>query len=304
MSTFWSIWIIVLTVTTIGGSVWLLLANRKTQLSADHEPGEPAKTGHVYDGIEEYDNPLPAWWFWAFLGTVGFGIVYLTLFPGLGNFPGLLGWTQESRWEAKVAEAEEALNETFAEYAAVPVEDLAGDPAALRMGRRLFNNNCSVCHGVGGTGANGFPNLTDSAWLYGGTPQAISTSITSGRNGIMPPWGQVLGEQGVNEVTQYVLSLSGAEHNESLAEAGATRYATFCVACHAADGTGMTVLGAPNLTDDYWLYRDPQSTLAQNIAHTIRQGRNGQMPAHGDLLRDEKIHVITAYVYSLSHTNQ
>ena len=303
MSTFWSIWVIVLTAITLIGCCWLLFANRKANIPGDPDADEPNKTGHVHDGIEEYDNPMPAWWVWGFVGSVVFSVVYLLLYPGLGNFPGLLGWTQESRWEARVAEAEAELNEVLSAYAAVPIEDLAGDPSALRMGRRLFNNNCSVCHGVGGTGANGFPNLADDNWQWGGSPSAILTSISQGRSGVMPPWAAALGPEGVTQVTQYVLSLSDEPHNAAQAEQGAARYATYCSACHGPQGAGMTALGAPNLTDDIWLYRDSQSTLEQNIAHSIRQGRTGQMPAHSDMLRAEKIHVIAAYVYSLSQTN-
>lgn len=304
MSSFWSLWIIALTVTVLAGSCWLLFANRKTRVSADTKEGEPGKTGHVYDGIEEYDNPLPAWWFWGFFGTIVFAVIYLMLYPGLGNFSGLLGWTQEKQWEEREQQARQQLDTQFASYAAMPIEDLAGNPAAMRIGRRLFNINCSVCHAVGGTGGNGFPNLTDQDWLYGGSPEIIRTSITDGRRGGMPAWAGPLGDDGVENVTNYVLSLSGAVHDEGRARAGGEVFATFCTACHGAEGKGNPDFGAPNLTDDIWLYRQENLSLADNIRQTVRAGRNGMMPSHKDKLRDEKIHVLAAYVYSLSRTNR
>ena len=303
MSTFWSWWIIVITVVTLLGSLWLLVANRKTTISGQPgTDGEAPTTGHSYDGIEEYDNPLPAWWFWKFVGTVVFAAVYLALYPGLGSFQGLLGWTQENQWEASVAAADAKMDAQYAEYASRTIDDLAGDPAAKRMGRRLYNNNCSVCHGVGGSGANGFPNLADNDWLYGGHPEAILTTLNGGRQGVMPAWGAVLGDDGVVNVTEYVLSLSDEPHNAAQAAAGGEQFAMFCASCHMPDGSGMQALGAPNLTDNIWLSRQADLTLAENIRATLRQGRNGIMPSQGDKLRPEKIHLIAAYVYGLSQT--
>ena len=147
MSTFWSIWIIVFTAITIVGCTWLLFANRKVEVSDDTKEGEAPKTGHVYDGIEEYDNPLPGWWFKMFVGTVVFGVIYLVLYPGLGNFGGVLGWTQVGQWEEEVAEAEAKYAPLYEQYSETPVEELIANPEAMKMSRRLFNNNCAVCHG-------------------------------------------------------------------------------------------------------------------------------------------------------------
>ena len=304
MSTFWSIWVIVITVAMLVGCVWLLMSNRKTAVSGDHEDGEPATTGHTYDGIEEYDNPLPAWWFWKFVGTVVFAVIYLILYPGLGNFKGVLDWSQEKQWQESVDQANAELAESFANYAATSIDDLAGDPAALRMGRRLFNNNCSVCHGVGGTGGYGFPDLSDNDWLYGGKPEEILTSIANGRRGAMPAWGNALGDEGVTNVSEFVLSLSGQSHDVAKAESGKANFGTFCASCHGADGKGMHALGAPDLTDDIWLYKQESLSLAENIRHSVRFGREGVMPNHDNKLREEKIHLIAAYVYSLSQANQ
>lgn len=304
MSEFWSIWVIVLTLLVLFGSCWLLIANRKTAVRGGLEKSEVPKTGHVYDGIEEYDNPLPVWWFWKFIATAVFSLIYLLLYPGLGNFPGLLGWTSQNQLEQRVAKANAKLDAQYSAYAQRTIDDLAGDPAALRMSRRLFNNNCSICHGVGGVGANGFPDLSDNDWLYGGTPEAIKHSIAYGRQSVMPAWGAVLGETGVVDVTEYLLSLGGAEHNTEQAARGAGQYSMLCSSCHGPDGTGMQALGAPNLSDNIWLYQQHDLTLAESIRHSIRHGRQGSMPSHGDKLRGEKIHLLTAYVYSLSQTRQ
>ncbi|TNF04390.1 MAG: cytochrome-c oxidase, cbb3-type subunit III [Gammaproteobacteria bacterium] len=286
----------VITAITIAGCTWLLFANRKVEVRDDLKEGEAPKTGHVYDGIEEYDNPLPGWWFKMFVGTVIFGIGYLILYPGLGSYAGVLGWTQVGQWQEEVAEAEAKYAPIYAQYADMPVEELIANPEAMKMSRRLFNNNCSVCHGSDGRGSYGFPNLADSDWLYGGSADNIKVSITNGRKGMMPAWGAVIGEDGVDQVAEYVFKISGREHDETKAATGAQTYATYCAACHGAEGKGMAMLGAPNLTDGIWLYGG-SPTL---VRHSIRNGRNGNMPAQADKLKAEKIHLLTAYVYNLS----
>lgn len=295
MSAFWSIWISVITLAVVFGVTWLLFATRKSE---KFKETTEETVGHAFDGIEEFDNPLPKWWFNMFLITVVFSLGYLALYPGLGNFKGLLGWTSYNQWEEEMAHAEEVYAPVFAKYAALSIEELnqPGNETGLKMGQRMFANNCSVCHGVGGVGAYGFPNLTDNDWLYGGQPETIVTTIVGGRQGGMPAWGAVLGEDGIQDVTNYVLSLSGSEHDATAAERGQTQFNTLCAACHMPTGEGMQALGAPNLTDNTWLY----GGSFEQIAHTLRVGRAGVMPAHKNLLSDEKIHLIAAYVYSLS----
>jgi len=143
------------------------------------------------------------------MASAVFALVYLVLYPGLGNYKGLLGWTQEGQWQERVDSANRVLDEQYKIYGATAIDDLAADPSALRMGRRLFNNNCSLCHGIGGIGANGFPDLSDSDWLYGGSAEAIVHSISQGRQGVMPAWGPALGDRGVEDVADFVMSLSG-----------------------------------------------------------------------------------------------
>jgi cytochrome c oxidase cbb3-type subunit 3 len=301
MSTFWSIWIIVITAITIAGCTWLLFANRKIEISSkETEDGEAPKTGHVYDGIEEYDNPLPGWWFNMFVGTVIFSIIYLVLYPGLGSYAGVLGWTQAGQWQQEVDEAEPKYAPIYEQYAKMSVEELIANPEAMKMGRRLFNNNCSVCHGSDGRGSYGFPNLADSDWLYGGSAAEIKASITHGRKGAMPGWGTVIGDDGVDNVAEYVFKISGREHDAEKAAEGEKVYATYCGSCHMPQGTGMAALGAPNLTDGVWLYGGSPSL----VRHSIRNGRNGNMPAQNEMLKAEKIHLLTGYVYNLSKNQQ
>ncbi|MCV6624971.1 MAG: cytochrome-c oxidase, cbb3-type subunit III [Cellvibrionaceae bacterium] len=294
LTTFWSWWVIILTVTNLVLITWLLFANKK--IAVNEEDTEDQTTGHVYDGIEEYDNPLPKWWFQMFVITLVFGVFYFALYPSLGNFKGFLNWTSIGQWEGEMEVANAKYAETFGQYKEMSIEEIAADPKAMKIGTRLFANNCSVCHGADGGGAEGFPNLTDKDWLYGGAPEQIAVSISNGRMGNMPPWGEVLGEDGVINTAEYVRKLSGLEHDAAKAEAGATHFATVCAACHGADGKGMHVLGAPNLTDDVWLYNDSREA----IRHAIRNGRANVMPAQVDKLREDKIRMLTAYVYGLS----
>jgi cytochrome c oxidase cbb3-type subunit 3 len=294
MSDFWSNWIIILTVISIVGMTWILFANRKVS-----DKKEGATTGHIYDGIEEYDNPLPAWWFYMFLITIIFGVGYLVAYPGMGNFKGLLGWTSIGQWEQQLSQAKEKYGPVFAQYSATPLAELAGNRDAMKMGQRLFSNNCAQCHGGDARGGYGFPNLADSDWLYGGDPETIKTSITNGRIGAMPPWGAALGAEGVENVSQYVLSLAGTAHDQAKAAAGQPQYQALCIACHGPEGKGNPLLGAPNLSDETWLYG---GSLDQ-IKHSIQAGRNGNMPGHSELLNSDKIHILAAYVYSLSQGN-
>ena len=292
MTNFWSGYIVILTLTCLGLILWLLLATRKTQ-----RPGPTNETmGHSFDGIEEFDNPLPRWWFVLFIATMVFGAIYLFLFPGLGKWPGYLNWTQESQYEAEVARAEERFAPIFAKYTAMPVEEVAKVPEAVAIGQRLFATNCSVCHGSDARGAFGFPNLTDNDWLYGGDPETIKTTLRAGRQAAMPAWLAVIGEDGVRNVSGYVRSLSGLETEGVDLAAGKTTYTNTCAVCHGPDGKGNQQLGAPNLTDDIWLYG---SSFLQ-VQQTIRYGRNGHMPSQAHLGED-KIHMLASYVYSLSH---
>ncbi len=300
MTSFWSWYVTLLSLGTIAALVWLLLATRKGQ-----RPDSTEETvGHSYDGIEEYDNPLPRWWFMLFVGTVIFALGYLVLYPGLGNWKGILpgyedGWTQVKEWQREMNKADEQYGPLYAKYAAMPVEEVAKDPQALKMGGRLFASNCSVCHGSDAKGAYGFPNLTDDDWLWGGEPETIKTTILHGRQAAMPAWKDVFGEEGIRNVAGYVRSLSGRDTPEGISvdiEQGQKIFAANCVVCHGPEAKGVAAMGAPNLTDNVWLYG---SSFAQ-IQQTLRYGRNGRMPAQEAILGNDKVHLLAAYVYSLS----
>ncbi len=174
---------------------------------------------------------------------------------------------------------------------------VADDAEARKIGERLFVNYCATCHGSDARGARGFPNLRDNDWLYGGTPDQIQQSILSGRNGVMPAWEAALGgAAGVSDMAEYVFSLSGRNVDQAAALRGQEKYTMLCASCHGADGTGNQLLGAPNLTDNVWLYGGSKT----RVMETIALGRNGQMPAHRDFLGTDKVHLLAAYVYSLS----
>jgi len=262
--------------------------------------GEEVKTmGHVWDeDLAELNNPLPTWWRNMFYITIFFALGYLALYPGLGTYKGLLGWTQVNQYEEEQKDAEAKYGPIYAAYSKQSIKELASNEKALKLGERLYLTYCTACHGSDAAGVTGFPNLRDNDWLYGGKPEQIKASIMSGRNGVMPAWeGPLGGEKGVNEVTQYVLSLSERPGvDKKAAEAGKAKYMAFCAGCHMPDGKGFQVLGAPNLADNIWLYGGHPKKVAESIA----KGRKGIMPAHKELLGEDKVHMLSAYIYRLS----
>ena len=231
-----------------------------------------------------------------FVITIVWGVGYLVFYPGMGKFAGLLGWTQIEQYEQRTGAAEEKYRAMRDGYLALPVAEIAMDPAVRKMGKRLFQNDCAQCHGADAKGSLGYPNLADGAWIYGGSAEAITASIKDGRQAVMPPWGDVIGEDGVANVTAYVLSLQGEAQDVDKITAGEGVYQSYCIACHGADATGNQALGAPNLVDGIWLYGGSPEQVSQSIA----AGRNGMMPAHKELLNDAKIHILAAYVYGLN----
>jgi cytochrome c oxidase cbb3-type subunit III len=292
-STFWDFYIGVISVVSIVACGVLLVAQSKRRVSG----GESETTGHTWDeDLGEYNNPLPRWWMWMFWITIVFSLVYLALYPGLGSFAGYLKWTQVGQLEQENAHANAQFGPLYEKFAGQEVAQLAKNPEALAIGQKLFLNTCAQCHASDAAGSRGFPNLTDTDWLYGGEPATIKATITEGRNGVMPPFGAALGEQGTKDVAHYVMSLSGMAADSIRVERGKPLFAQTCVACHGAQGKGNPQLGAPNLTDKTWLYGAGESVIIE----TITRGRNNQMPAHKELLTPAKIHLLTAYVYSLS----
>ncbi len=291
-----ALWEWYIVVPTVLGIVWLSVMVVHLARGRRDVEGEPQTMGHVWDeDLEEYNNPLPRWWLNLFYVTLVFGVVYLILYPGLGSFPGLLGWSGTGQYDEEMAAAEERYGPLYERYLSQPLERVAQEPEALKMGERLFVTYCATCHGSDARGAVGFPNLRDSEWLYGRDPENVARSIAEGRQGVMPAWGEVLGEVGVVQVAEYVLSLSGREFDASQASAGKARYETLCAACHQLDGSGNPALGAPALNNRIWQYGGSEQAIRQSI----RGGRQGVMPAHRDLLGDAKVHLLAAYVISL-----
>ena len=239
----------------------------------------------------------------AFWVTIAFGLVYLAWYPGLGTWKGG-GWTSVAQYEDEMRYAERLYGPIYQRFAATDIKALAADPQARAAGEKLFLNYCTQCHASDARGGKGFPNLTDTDWLYGGDPQTIEKTILDGRNGMMPAWGPVLKEEGVRDAANYVRSLSGLAHDAARAERGKTLFATYCAACHGPDGKGNIALGAPNLTDNIWLWGGSQATITETVTKGRRlaaaEGTTA-MPAFKDTLGDDKIRLVAAYVWSLSN---
>ena len=288
-------------VSVLACGLLLYLAGKATVVAHAGKPADNT-TGHVWDEtLSEYNNPLPLWWLWLFILTIVFSLAYLVIFPGLGSFPGLLKWSQTSEHQQDVTQLRTEVAPLYAAFSALPVEALAKDARALAVGERLFMNNCSQCHGSDGAGSKGFPNLTnnDGAWLGARTAEHIVQTVTNGRTGLMPPMAAALGgDAEMSAVAHYVLSLSGSPHNDIKAFNGKKLYVT-CAACHGVDGKGNKALGAPNLTDDYWLHGWGEAA----IVSMIKNGKINVMPAQSPKLSTEQIHVVAAYVFSLAKTS-
>ena len=290
VSDFWNLYVIVIVVASILACVVLLVVQGKATFT-------PGKTmGHVWDEtLEEYNNPMPKWWTWLFVITVVFAFAYLALYPGLGKFPGMLGWTSKGQHEGEVAKVDAVIKPKFEKYLKMDLKAVAADKEAMEMGKRLYMTYCMQCHGADARGAKGFPNLTDADWLYGGEPEKIEESIAGGRMGMMPPHAQ-LGAETIKDVANYVRSLSGLPNNAAGAAKGKETFnSAGCSGCHGPEATGMQAVGAPNLTDKVWLYGSSEQTIIE----TITNGRQNKMPAWKEFLGEGKVHVLAAYVLSL-----
>lgn len=304
MSGFWNVWVWVLTLGTLAGCLWLL--QTLTTKRKEKQPEEKDTTGHVWDGdLVELNNPLPRWWLWLFWITGIYMLIYLLIYPGLGTFAGVSSWSQASQYEAEMADAEKRFGNVFAAFADTPIPELVKNPDALRLGRNIFLNRCTTCHGSDGRGAKGFPNLADAAWLWGNSPEAVVATITSGRNGNMPALGPALGEQGVTEVIAYLRALpklSAGTDPATLppeAAAGQQKFMGLCIGCHGVDAKGNQMLGAANLTDDDWLHGSTDA----DIRDVLMKGRSSQMPAQDAKLTPDRIRVLAAYVLSLGESS-
>lgn len=353
MTFFWSSWITLLSFACWAFILGILLMVLKYKPKLEDD----GTTGHAYDGIKEYDKPLPKWWLVIFFGSIAWGVVYWVFFPAMvpGKWEGLatvevdgetVPWTSKnelysdlesnnkvftdnfeknilaqadasgatstltelaklqsarSHSENPPADLQTKIDGKVAELAPY-VEKLSENPNALKVGSRLFLQNCSVCHGSNAKGAVGYPNLTDNDWLYGGAPENILTTLHNGRVGGMAAWRDQIGEDGVRAAAEYVLSISGNQQDYELDQTMVAQgkaifnQPTNCVLCHGNDAKGMISTGAPNLTDKIWLYGGDRETIRE----TLRYGRAGVMPEWQTKLGNERIMLLAAYVYSLS----
>ena len=354
MTFFWSSWITVLSIMCWGGILGVLLMVLKYKPEVE----EDGTTGHTYDGIQEYDKPLPKWWLVIFFGSIIWAVAYWIFFPAIWpkSWDGIttvevdgetVPWTSHNelyseleandkvftknfeqnilasagasgatktlaslsemqatlrRSETPPADLQTKIDEKTAELAPY-VEKLSENPNALKVGSRLFLQNCAVCHGSNAKGAVGYPNLTDNDWLYGGEAENILTTLHKGRVGGMPAWRDQIGEDGVRAASEYVLSLSpnngsksNGELDKTLVTQGAPIYDQNCALCHGKDGKGMISAGAPNLTDNIWLYGGDREA----VRDTLRYGRAGVMPEWETKLGNERIMLLAAYIHSLS----
>lgn len=291
MSNSWSWFVIILVVANILAMVWLLMASS----NAD-QPNHDDEAPHEWDGIQELNNPLPRWWYGLFMITIVYSLGYLYFYPGLGNYAGSLGWTQMSQFESNQQANRAKQDQFFANYADLTIPELAQNATAMQSGQRLYLNNCATCHGSAGQGAKGFPRLTDDDWLIDGKPETIYAAIANGRQGMMPSLG--ISRANVVVLAQYIQSFSGVEVTDFVKEKGPSLFQV-CTACHGADGKGNPALAAPNLTDDIWMH----GSRTEDIEHVIANGVQANMPSFSQLLSENEMRLLAAYVLSIQETS-
>lgn len=293
-SGFWSLYIGIITLVSIVacGVLLQVMSTRKV-------PGsDVGTTGHSWDeDLVELNNPLPRWWIWLFYITIFFSLAYLVLYPGLGSYGGSYQWTSSKQHKEEVTLANALSGPIFEKYAKTDLKQLAVDPAALALGQKLFLNHCAQCHSSDARGGKGYPNLADLHWMWGGEPEAIKETIANGRKAVMPPWVGVLGDEGVKDMAHYVMSLNGSTFDALRAARAKEKYPSTCAACHGADGRGNPAIGAENLTIKGLLHGSDEPALIETIA----KGRIDAMPAQKELLGEAKVHILAAYVWSLSN---
>ncbi|WP_300975283.1 cytochrome-c oxidase, cbb3-type subunit III [Sphingomonas sp. LHG3406-1] len=270
--------------------------------------------GHEWDGIEELNTPLPRWWLWTFYATILWGIGYTVVYPSwpmIGEATaGTLGWSSRGELEAELAADAARRAPLLKAIEAVPVEQLPGDAqlmqAAIEGGKAAYRNNCTQCHGTGGAGAKGYPNLNDDDWLWGGDIKSVEYSIAHGvrnpdhaqtRMSQMPAFGRdgLMQPADIADVVSYVRTISRQQAPDAASRRGAIAFANNCAACHGAGGNGNRDFGAPNLTDAIWLYGGDTASLTETVANA----RYGVMPRWGEKLGNTQVKMLAAYVYSL-----
>lgn len=303
----WGIWVMIVVALSVIWIIYLVFSQSKAAGKIPDGEENADLTGHRWDEedgyvLEEYDNPLPKWWLWMFYLLITTAVLYLTLYPGFGLWRGLFGWSSVGQYREEVKQANASFEPIFEQYMSVPIEELSKNPVAIQTASNLFKTYCIQCHGSNAKGQVGFPNLTDKDWLYGGSPAEIQQTITNGRLGVMPARGglsleDIGGSEGIKDVANYVLSLSGSTHDVARAKRGEVVFKKVCFSCHGADGKGNKLIGAPNLTDKIWLHGSSEEAIIK----VITNGVQNQMPAWKTFLGDARIHLLTAYVWGLSN---
>ncbi|RGP38215.1 cytochrome-c oxidase, cbb3-type subunit III [Pseudotabrizicola alkalilacus] len=279
------------------------------------KPAEVPTTGHVWDGIEELDNPMPRWWVWVFYATIVWGIGYSIAYPAWplikGATPGLLGASTRADVAAEIKQFDDANATIKQALVDADMTTVSANPElmsfAQNAGAAVFRTNCTTCHGSGANGieGKGYPSLLDDDWLWGGDVESIQTTITHGirntthpdaRYSEMPRFGadELLEKPQIAEVVEYVLKLSGQDHDATLATAGETVFLDNCSACHMEDGTGDINQGAPNLADAIWLYGGSRDA----ITYSVVNARFGVMPGWNTKLTEDEIRAVALYVHS------
>ncbi|HKL66159.1 MAG TPA: cytochrome-c oxidase, cbb3-type subunit III [Roseovarius sp.] len=276
---------------------------------------EPETTGHEWDGIREYNNPLPRWWLWIFYATIVWGLWYVIAYPAWPLIneatAGYKGWSTRANVAAEIEAAREANSEINARLASVELEEIPTDEDlstyAVSAGAAVYRTWCAQCHGSGAAGvkAGGYPNLLDNDWLWGGTLEEIHHTIAHGirndedpdaRWSQMPAYGDILDSEGIDQVVNYVMSLSGAPQDAAAAAAGEEIYLNNCAACHGEAGGGDIYQGAPNLADAIWLYGGDYDTIRETVTYS----RFGVMPAMGGAdLSEAETRAVAVYVHQL-----
>ncbi|MGA9253561.1 MAG: cytochrome-c oxidase, cbb3-type subunit III [Roseobacter sp.] len=277
------------------------------------QEGDPETTGHVWDGIEEFDNPMPRWWLWCFYLTIIWGVAYSIAYPAWpmvsSATAGLLGYSTRSEVVEEIA-AVEARNEGInMQLASVELTEIANNPElnsyATSAGAAVYRTWCTQCHGSGAAGAVGYPNLLDDDWLWGGDIEAIHTTIAHGirneedddaRYSEMPAFGDILDPEEITSVVNYVMSISGgAPVDPAQVAAGTEVFMDNCSACHGEQALGDVEQGAPNLADAIWLYGGDYDTLIETVTYS----RYGVMPPWTQRLSEAEIRAVAVYVHQL-----
>ncbi|NIA27129.1 MAG: cytochrome-c oxidase, cbb3-type subunit III [Desulfobulbaceae bacterium] len=283
---------------TIAFVIWCAYLIRWAGKQGPQNKEDEDLIGHRWDGdLEELNNPAPKWWLYLYFTTIAWAVGYMIVYPGIGAFEGILGWSQQGQYEEEMQAAADRYEPIYERFAEMDFNVLSQDPDAQKLGKSLFASYCTTCHGSDARGATGYPNLTDHDWIWGDTEAAITTTIRQGRNSIMPSLSAALGgDTGIDNMVNYVRSLSDLVEADAAAMTSQPMFVALCSACHLPDGTGNQALGGLNLTDDTWLYGSSEET----VRTTIVNGRNGVMPAHGELLGDKRTKILAAYISSLS----